>query len=53
MDTWSNFSEAPTYGSTVKIGYKLVKVVVYKKGGELFGLCPHGSGARHHYHDSP
>ena len=46
-------SMAPTYGLMLKIGYKLVEVVVYEKGGDTFGLSPHGSGARHHYHDSP
>ena len=44
-------SMAPTYGLTLKIGYKFVEVVVYEKGDKTFGLSPHGSGARHHYHD--
>ena len=46
-------SMAPTYGLMLKIGYKLVEVVVYEEESESFGLSPHGSGARHHYHDSP
>ena len=53
MDTWSKHSKVPTYGLTLKIDYELVEVVVYEEESEPFGLCPHGSGARHHYHDSP
>ena len=52
MDTLSNRSKAPTYGLTMKVGYKLADVAVYEKGGEPFGLSPHGSGACHHNHDS-